>query len=102
MRISDWSSDVCSSDLDVEEHEIEHRVDALGSALNGLGHLAGAPCEVEAQRQAMKLAEHIFRQRARGILPDAFEDDVAQVVESCLCQTQIGRAWCRERVCQYV
>src|SRR3546814_7875285 len=27
MRISDWSSDVCSSDLDGEKHRTEDRVD---------------------------------------------------------------------------
>src|SRR3546814_4805289 len=52
MRISDWSSDVCSSDL-----------------------------EVEAQAQRMKMAEGRDRQLARRILPDALEHDVAQIVE---------------------
>src|SRR3546814_7887078 len=35
MRISDWSSDVCSSDL--HRVEVDHRVDAGGARLQRLG-----------------------------------------------------------------
>src|SRR3546814_20280244 len=107
MRIRGWSSDVCSSDL-----EIKHRVDALGPALDHLGHLARPPREVKAQAQRMKMAEGRDRQFARRILPDSLEDDVAQIVEQHPGETrtrigehqpdQIGRASVRERVCQYV
>src|SRR3546814_11243153 len=36
MRISDWSSDVCSSDLlgDEEHHPVEHEERTLGDVLN--------------------------------------------------------------------
>src|SRR3546814_13919887 len=102
MRISDWSSDVCSSEIskselgpeddqhrgelddrrrDVEQQEIKHRVDALGPALDHLGHLARPPRAVKAQAQRMKMAEGRDRQFARRILPDSLEDDVAQIVE---------------------
>src|SRR3546814_16957348 len=60
MRISDWSSDVCSSDLDI-------------------GEGAGARRLVGRQRRA------VFHAQAPEI--------GAQ---------QLGRASCRERVCQYV
>src|SRR3546814_20577656 len=62
MRISDWSSDVCSSDLFGE----------LGLQL-GEGGVAGAP------------RLHHLR---------------AEVVDGFL--VEIGRASCRERVCQYM
>ena len=32
---------------DVEQHEIEHRIDALGAALDHFGYFAGTPREVE-------------------------------------------------------
>src|SRR3546814_1441538 len=80
MRISDWSSDVCSSDL-VEQQEIEHRVDALGPALDHLGHLARPAREVKAQAQRVQMGEGRDRQFARRVLPDAFEHHVAQVIE---------------------
>ena len=49
---------------DVEQQEIEHHVDALGAALDDLGQAAGAPLEVEAQRQIVDVAEHPCRPAA--------------------------------------
>src|SRR3546814_998403 len=37
MRISDWSSDVCSSDLRIARHSGDHRLARLGEALPALG-----------------------------------------------------------------
>src|SRR3546814_8226162 len=72
MRISDWSSDVCSSDLqacgplpDVAADDIENQIDSA----------------------------------------DIFEDALLEVDELLRAEVehrQIGRASCRERVCQYV
>src|SRR3546814_4231831 len=70
MRISDWSSDVCSSDLARE------RVDIV----SGL-HPAEQQREDDAR---LHLAASVKR-----------ADCVAA-------ESQIGRASCRERVCQYV
>src|SRR3546814_3217989 len=64
VRISDWSSDVCSSDLCGAHHEI--RI---------------AWCAPQASFQRTQLA------RCDGLFGN---------------QEQIGRASCRERVCQYV
>ena len=66
---------------DVEEQEIEHGVDALRPALDDLGHLARAARQVEAQRQAVEAAEHVFGQMAGRFLPDALEHDVPEIVE---------------------
>src|SRR3546814_11734125 len=74
MRISDWSSDVCSSDL------LDHAVEA------GVGedrpHAAPA-------RAAQRRGEHRSRLARRQ------HAAIGVVV-------QIGRASCRARVCQYV
>src|SRR3546814_8589536 len=72
MRISDWSSDVCSSDL-------KSGTTILSSAyrpLCGRNNLADA----EVKEKSVKL----------------------QVANARAEESEIGRASCRERVCQYV
>src|SRR3546814_11790470 len=95
MRISDWSSDVCSSDLLGEE---------LG-ALVGADHVGQADRRVLVGRRAVaRLAEDGNR---RGV------DHPLDALAQCRCHQaagsldvgadqEIGRASCRERVCQYV
>src|SRR3546814_8599142 len=68
MRISDWSSDVCSSDLRGGEHGGEGRGD--GGQLRRV-------------------------EQAKGGEPD---DGACEARR----HEEIGRASCRERVCQYV
>src|SRR3546814_3934399 len=76
VRISDWSSDVCSSDLALDVGiDGQHQVRA--------GH-----------RLAHRLDD--LEEAARGVALDALHSvRAAQLL-------QIGRASCRERVCQYV
>src|SRR3546814_13701184 len=78
MRISDWSSDVCSSDLWVRPRDTSPKSVSL-PPLPRLRKLLG-----------MHLAAQIGSPRAviRRRRP--------------LYHSQIGRASCRERVCQYV
>src|SRR3546814_2283281 len=82
MRISDWSSDVCSSDLELHDHrdlELRHQ---LARPVEGLLELVGAP--------------HADRLAAQPL-------GDGHVVDAVLAEVgQIGRASCRERVCQYV
>src|SRR3546814_9698758 len=80
MRISDWSSDVCSSDLD--EGALDDEI-----AGRGVRPFLEAPF-LEAR---LKVADH--RHAA------AHHDAVARGVEF---GREIGRASCRERVGQYV
>src|SRR3546814_7746843 len=75
MRISDWSSDVCSSDL---LEAVPVRV--ADTEPPGIRPLAGH--KVEIIGAAFLVVKHI----------EATERQVEQ----------IGRASCRERVCQYV
>src|SRR3546814_1311281 len=93
MRISDWSSDVCSSDL--ETNALVHRARRVADleahvpqqVENLLHHLLAA------RRQLVGQQEQQVDVRLRGELaaPVAADRD-----------EQIGRASCRERVCQYV
>src|SRR3546814_1145727 len=67
MRISDWSSDVCSSDLTTRSIG-GILCSAIAAACSALSRTASSPpCTL-----------------------------------GCSVSTQIGRASCRERVCQYV
>src|SRR3546814_9936539 len=85
MRISDWSSDVCSSDLDV---------------------LAEALIERRAPRHELKAQPFVDHREAarrkRHPLPVDAADIVACARRFVLKSCEIGRASCRERVCQYV
>src|SRR3546814_1250386 len=82
MRISDWSSDVCSSDLSV--------------AVKVLG-----PYSSEEQRQ-LWMAAHGYLdplwQRYLTWLGHVLTGDFGESIRF----KAIGRASCRERVCQYV
>src|SRR3546814_5332262 len=73
MRISDWSSDVCSSDLN-EQAE-------LADADEKAGHANAEVARIE--QELTRLTEKIAADEARR-------------------NSQIGRASCRERVCKYV
>src|SRR3546814_1898311 len=74
MRISDWSSDVCSSDL----HPRRDVRDLLPGGLRG----------------------HRDPRRLEDIL--AVHEERRLAVERLPVDPEIGRASCRERVCQYV
>src|SRR3546814_6350326 len=107
MRISDWSSDVCSSDLDT--HSL------LGAMLWGL--LFGAAVWFATRRREaaigaglvvlshwlLDLAVHIPDLTLFGAPPRlGFGLWNHPEIEMPLEIGQIGRASCRERVCQYV
>src|SRR3546814_6029254 len=85
LRISDWSSDVCSSDLD-------DRTDAFGDrVLDRMAHASGHGDAGDDHRVDARGAQETRKIGAvKGARP-LLHDDL-----------QIGRASCRERVCQYV
>src|SRR3546814_8897175 len=85
MRISDWSSDVCSSDL---------------GAASGLGEATARRFAQEGARVLLTDISDEGAAVARDIGGDAqfLPQDVANEAR----WAEIGRASCRERVCQYV
>src|SRR3546814_9513556 len=81
MRISDWSSDVCSSDLGPDQ-------DRAGSA-NRMTQRDRSSSDIHLCMIDVELT-HEFQRHHRERLIDFEQID------------EIGRASCRERVCQYV
>src|SRR3546814_10358885 len=77
MRISDWSSDVCSSDLDPRETMAHYRAVAQASGLPVMCYNNPVVYGVD-------------------ITPEMFAELADEPT------LEIGSASCRERVCQYV
>src|SRR3546814_16618597 len=112
MRISDWSSDVCSSDLNAIEllRELYRIVDYKTGRLDpSIGYLMR---QLRRSRAAIvhalaRLKEHGFLEWIRRTEPTGnvgFGPQVRQITNAyrfCL-PPEIGRASCRERVGQYV
>src|SRR3546814_16440040 len=87
MRISDWSSDVCSSDLDREEDRLA----------------------VRARRELAHRLDIFLRDEIVDRLRIAARDRVRHHLRRlglglglALARLELGRASCRERECQYV
>src|SRR3546814_1860636 len=98
MRISDWSSDVCSSDL--LEHQGGIRRDrAAGRARLAVAEFARDPQLVLA---AHRHQLHAFGPARRHLLQREHGRLAALVRTVELRTVEIGRASWRERVCQYV
>src|SRR3546814_9670379 len=96
MRISDWSSDVCSSDLNMRG-----ALKALPDIGRALGRIAigrGSPRDLGQLRDGLNEAR-LLRERM-GRLPDmpALMAELLPLLDG----HEIGRASCRERVCQSV
>src|SRR3546814_13711465 len=106
MRISDWSSDVCSSDLEYKKDEggewqpVLLRVETtVGRALLSEILPKGLPFSVLNRALQKKEISRLINQSFRrcGLRATViFADKLMQP------GFQIGRASCRERVCPYV
>src|SRR3546814_14408319 len=112
MRISDWSSDVCSSDLplarrfpacyqlcralgreSVDMQDILQRLEEMRAQ----AAIGGGQTRIDAQHAKGKLTA---RERLQVLLDEgSFEEWDMYVEHRCL---EIGSTTCRERVCQYV
>src|SRR3546814_13002442 len=123
MRISDWSSDVCSSDLVVRSDEAhipsKNNYQGEGSAPPPLSYFAAgaAFCLMShlkgyIHERKLDVRSYAVEQRlkfTRG-LPEDVENSGKPGASCDLLEThviidsdeEIGRASCRERVCQYV
>src|SRR3546814_6102825 len=99
MRISDWSSDVCSSDLPFENAPLGplrcrfgNRPSAISQTdLSGVGRFLFLGLVVDRGGLAQDIEDLLLR----GRLVDLFH-------RGEFAREEIGRASCRERVCQYV
>src|SRR3546814_1321954 len=87
MRISDWSSDVCSSDLE----EIIRQGGLVGGLVDGL---------VESQRKIVELIKANPKISKKDMADNIGISKTA--IDKHIRSLKIGRASCRERVCQYV
>src|SRR3546814_13369065 len=100
MRISDWSSDVCSSDLAI--------VDIMLDDMLGLGPLEPLLADELVTDIMVNGPKQVYIERRGKLeLTDvSFQNDehVLNIARRIVSQIgrQIGRASCRERVCQYV
>src|SRR3546814_14005787 len=95
MRISDWSSDVCSSDL-------VKRIQDSESGLYGAQVAGRVHRELRALGGVVPPREFVFMDRAAIGLGSVFVHLRAEINWHRLFHDQIGRASCRERVCQDV
>src|SRR3546814_6847968 len=85
MRISDWSSDVCSSDL----------LGLICPAAQGAEARWASGIPVLAAPDLVSLLNHL---KGTQQLPEPARGEVELAAPG----PEIGRASCRERVCQYV
>src|SRR3546814_21077726 len=106
MRISDWGSDVCSSDLYLGH--LQPSADDVHVGLwRGDSALALLLEAVQDEHRFRKL-DRVYRSiGAAGIVFDDLQHaGTTEPLEHLCCVIliayQIGRASCRERVCQYV
>src|SRR3546814_13132847 len=101
MRISDWSSDVCSSDLGPYVHSRKKQTARIREL--SADDLA-ASCGIDGD--VSELEHALFRISAAVLQLELHlrRATTARYVtgKQLLAQAQIGRASCRERVCQYV
>src|SRR3546814_10793386 len=96
MRISDWSSDVCSSDLRAQQDDVAERDGELDLAqlAQQLEHPDpdGGAGEAAAEEDEAHLHVDVAAAPVRDAAGDAGADHLVE----------IGRASCRDRVFQYV
>src|SRR3546814_7570335 len=109
MRISDWSSDVCSSDLSVNPNIIlpmkthsllgkDHGYPTISvKATVGVIYIVRDPRDV-----VISAADHYGLTVDQAIEMMADKKARGRGTAGTTVHEQIGRASCRERVCQYV
>src|SRR3546814_12755592 len=105
MRISDWSSDVCSSDLANLWNGTKSRP---GRSVRGRkkllpnGEIKYSDVFLDRRLGVMASVAKIDTYTERENLNASRSYDPTAVSPDLLAITKIGRASCRERVCQYV
>src|SRR3546814_9789339 len=112
MRISDWSPDVCSSDLLLTATPLQNSLlELFGLSTLIDGHLFGDINAFRAQYASVAGSITDLRQRLSGFCKRTLRNEVTEYIRYTERRTitrpftpsdEIGRASCRERVCQYV
>src|SRR3546814_21019918 len=105
MRISDWSSDVCSSDLVPvlpASAALPYELEACKKLVAEIGYPVMMKASWGGGGRGMRVIESeadlgTQMNSARSEAKSAFGNDEVYVEK-----LEIGRASCRERVCQYV
>src|SRR3546814_17267583 len=97
MRISDWSSDVCSSDLNnrPDATKAMHWYDAEGNLFYRHGDIGRI--DEDGFLTLMDRAKDMIISGGFNIFPSDLE--AILIADD---RVEIGRASCRERVCQFV
>src|SRR3546814_12586125 len=98
MRISDWSSDVCSSDLPcIDRHQgVVDDGRSVAFDLKDYAHVDHGYAATIHKSQGVTV------DRAHVLATPGMDRHSASVALSRHRDGEIGRASCRERVCQYV
>src|SRR3546814_16240685 len=96
MRISDWSSDVCSSDLPAGPQYASHQTRYSGISVPG----SDRPVAILPDRGAEALVQQCFAAR-RHRTPSDRADNAVRIIPEWV-QVEFGRASCRVLVCLYV
>src|SRR3546814_14238517 len=107
MRISDWSSDVCSSDLVTTISFAEASASRISLPPASLcAHAVLDACRASTAANALVKLLILFPPKSTIFNDDHFlrKDHLVQNDHTVFQEksVQIGRASCRERVCQYV
>src|SRR3546814_8633507 len=103
MRISDWSSDVCSSDLMRSSNPVLRDKTFSGQHAEGeVMTMDGMVGKTGILFVLLLIAAGWTWTRFYDVLAEAGPQAAMGAVSPFIWGGQIGRASCRERVCQYV
>src|SRR3546814_4894023 len=99
MRISDWSSDVCSSDLEAFATENARKIrglEAPKACIEAVKAATELPIDQGQQKERALFAKLVAGAQSEALRHVFFAERAAAKID------ELGRASCRERVWQYV
>src|SRR3546814_17287932 len=105
MRISDWSSDVCSSDLAAlgpqDKGGADHGADQKGIGERQRRPVVQLPDQRAADGREPRLGKALIGGGDARHMTEILHRDRTEIAAE-EADKEIGRASCRDRVCQYV